>query len=64
MTDLVKFTQMLDSQRIVYKRYNHSNTIEIAMPCNNGWHCFDFNIDGSFDTVWDRNYDYPDDIDD
>ena len=61
---LNNFLEMLDSQRIVYKRYNHTNTIEIAMPCNNGWHCFDFNLDGSFESVWDREYEYPDDIDD
>ena len=64
MSNLDKFIQVLESQKIVYKRYNHSNTIEIAMPCNNGWHCFDFNIDGSFDIVWARDYNYPDDIDD
>ena len=61
---LNNFLEMLDSQRVVYKRYNHSNTIEVAMPCNNGWHCFDFNLDGSFESVWDREYEYPDDIDD
>ena len=58
MTDLVKFTQMLDSQKIVYKRYRHKDTIEIAMPCNDGWHCFDFDFDGKFESVWDRDYDY------
>ena len=62
MTDLVKFTHMLDSQKVVYKRYNHTNTIEIAMPCNDGWHCFDFNADGSFESVWDRTYEYDDDF--
>ena len=34
MIDLVKFTQMLDSQKIVYKRYKHKDTIEIAIQIN------------------------------
>ena len=62
MTDLVKFTLMLDSQKIVYKKYTHKSTIEIALPCNNGWHCFDFNSDGSLDSVWDRNFEYDEDF--
>ena len=60
MTQLNNFIEMLDSQRIVYNRYDRNTIIEIAMPCNDGWHCFDFNTDGSLDSVWDRNYDYVD----
>ena len=28
------------------------------MPCNEGWHCFEFDFEGKFESVWDRDYDY------
>ena len=58
MNHLNNFLEMLDSQRIIYKKYKHKDTIEIAMLCNDGWHCFDFDLDGKFESVWDRDYDY------
>ena len=34
---LIAFLEMLDSQRIDYKKYKHKDTIEIAIPAFDGW---------------------------
>lgn len=61
---LNNFLEMLDSQKIRYKRYDHANTIEIAIPAFNGYSCYEFDFKGQFECLWDRSFEYPDDLND
>ena len=58
MTHLDAFLKMLDYQRITYKKYKHKDTIEIAIPAFDGWSCYEFDLEGNFESLWDRDYDY------
>lgn len=60
MNHLNAFLEMLDSQRIVYKKYKHNDTTEIAIPAFDGWSCYEFDAEGKFESLWDRDYDYVD----
>ena len=59
---LNNFLEMLDSQRIEYKKYKHKDTIEIAIPTQfgliSGYSCYEFDFDGKFESLWDRDYEY------
>ena len=62
LTHLDCFIQMLDSVRYVYRRYEHEDSIEIAISSIEGYHCFSFDKDGNFECMWDRKSDYADDL--
>lgn len=65
---LKNFLEMLDSQRIVYKKryWSASDHTEIAIPVaqNEGYLCFDFDGKGEFDCLWERSFDYDDERED